>query len=211
MSSMTFQCHNRSNDSVALLLILTKRAVVFGARTLLGLGFDVQREGDLPREREHPDPDAYRECDVRCTGRDGLPAIEAEGDRAGQLAARGCDTNLDGVFDCRDGRGSCPLVMRAMLAMRGDYIRADWKRVAVKVTALVSILGTTMQFGDGPVQTLCTARAQRAICPRSQCKSASARSTPCKNILWRLVCSVLFGPNDRSPTVGGGITKGGGG
>ena len=46
--------------------------------------------------------------------------------------------------------------MRAMPAMRGDYGRADWERVAVKVTAL--ILGTTMQFGYGPVQTLCTAR-----------------------------------------------------
>ena len=56
--------------------------------------------------------------------------------------------------------------MGAMLAMRGDYSRGDWERVAVKVTALLLILGTTMQFGYGPVQTLCTARAQRAIRPQ---------------------------------------------
>ena len=80
--------------------------MVFGARPLLGLGFDVEREGDLPRERECPNPGADRECGVRCTSRDGLLAVEAEGDHAGRLAARGCDTDVDGVFDRRDGGGS---------------------------------------------------------------------------------------------------------
>ena len=80
-------------------------AVVFGARALLGLGFDVEREGDLPQGCECPDPDADCECDVRDAGRDELLAVEAEGDRAGRLAAHGCDTDEDGVFDCRDGGG----------------------------------------------------------------------------------------------------------
>ena len=132
----------------------------------MGPGFDVERESDLPCERERAGPDADRKCDVRCASRDGLPAVKAEGDRADRLAACGCDTDLDGVFDRRNGGESRPLAMRAMLTMRGDYNRANWKRVAVKVTALSLILVTTMQFGYGPVQALCTARAQRAIRPQ---------------------------------------------
>ena len=38
--------------------------VIFGARALSGLSFDVEREGDPPRERERPDPNADRERDV---------------------------------------------------------------------------------------------------------------------------------------------------
>ena len=52
------------------------------------------------------DPDADRECDVRCAGRGGLLAVEAEEDRVGRLAARGCDIDIDSVFDRRDGGGS---------------------------------------------------------------------------------------------------------
>ena len=58
--------------------------------------------------------------------------------------------------------------MRAMLATRGDYGRADWERVAVKVTALLLILVTTMLFGYGYVQTLYTTRAQRTIRPHGR-------------------------------------------
>ena len=85
--------------------ILKRLGVLFGARALFGPGFDVEREGDLTHERERPNPDADRERDVRCTGRDGLQAAEVEGGRAGWLAARGCDTDVDGVFDRYDGGG----------------------------------------------------------------------------------------------------------
>ena len=50
MSRMTFQCHRRANQSnniVALILVMT------GA-CHLGLGFDVEREGDLPRDMNMP-------------------------------------------------------------------------------------------------------------------------------------------------------------
>ena len=76
---------------------------------MLGLGFDVEREGDLPHWRECPNPDADQECDIRCAGRDGLLAVEGEGDRTGRLAPHGCDTDVDGVFGRRDGGGSCRL------------------------------------------------------------------------------------------------------
>ena len=72
-------------------------------RALWGPGCDVLHEGDLPREHERPDPNANCKRDVRYAGRDGLPAVKAEGDHAGQLVARGCDTNVDGVFDRGDG------------------------------------------------------------------------------------------------------------
>ena len=58
----------------------------------------------LQRERSNPDVDHER--DVCCAGRDGLPAVEAEGGRAGRLAARGGDIDVDGVFNHRDGGGS---------------------------------------------------------------------------------------------------------
>ena len=38
---------------------------------LLGFGLDVERDGDLPREREHPDRYADREGDVRCAAEEG--------------------------------------------------------------------------------------------------------------------------------------------
>ena len=52
MSQMTFQYHRRANrlsDSVALIL-------VFRACALLGLGFNVEREGDLPVSMNVPTP-----------------------------------------------------------------------------------------------------------------------------------------------------------
>ena len=79
-----------------------EHAVVFGARALLGFGLDVERDGDLPRERERPCCDADRKGDVRCAAEEGVPAVEAEGDHADC----GCDTNVDGVFGRRDGGGS---------------------------------------------------------------------------------------------------------
>ena len=63
------------------------------------MGLSFEREGSMPRERDCPNPGADCECDVRRTGRDGLLAVEAEGDRASRLAARGCDTDVDDVFD----------------------------------------------------------------------------------------------------------------
>ena len=51
-----------------------------------------------------------------------------------------------------------------MMAGDRDYGRADWERVAgegdhtrYSLGSLLLILGTTMQFGYGPVQTLLTA------------------------------------------------------
>ena len=38
-----------------------ERAIVFGARALLGLGFDVECEGDLPSESKRPNPNADRD------------------------------------------------------------------------------------------------------------------------------------------------------
>ena len=45
---------------------------------------------------------ADREGNVRCAAEEGVPAVEAEGDRANC----GCDTNVDGVFGRRDGGAS---------------------------------------------------------------------------------------------------------
>ena len=70
------------------------------------MGLNLECEGNVPHERECPNPGADRKVDVRCTGRDGLLAVEAEGDRAGRLAVCGCDNDVDGAFDRRDGGGS---------------------------------------------------------------------------------------------------------
>ena len=70
-----------------------ERAVVFCARALLGFGLDVERERDLPRERERPERDGDHKGDVRCAGEEGVPAVEAERDHA----ECGCDTDIDGV------------------------------------------------------------------------------------------------------------------
>ena len=72
----------------------------------MGLVFDVEREGDLPRERERPDRPMqtanvtsaapvemdYKRSKRRGTVPAGLPHVVV--------------TNVDGVFDRRDGRGS---------------------------------------------------------------------------------------------------------
>ena len=76
-----------------------ERAVVFGARALLGFGLDVERDGDLPCECQCPDRDADRKGDVRCAAGEGVPAFEVEGDHADY----GYDTDIDGVFGRRDG------------------------------------------------------------------------------------------------------------
>ena len=90
-------------------------AVVFGARALLGFGLDVERDGDLPHERERPDRDADREGDVRCAVEEGVPPVEVEGDRADC----GCDTDVDGVLGRRDGGGSRRL--GGILALRATF------------------------------------------------------------------------------------------
>ena len=79
-----------------------ERAVVFGARALLGFALDVERNSELPPERERLDRDADREGDVRCAAEEGVPVVKAEGGRADCC----CDTDVDGVFGRRDGAGS---------------------------------------------------------------------------------------------------------
>ena len=39
---------------------------------------------------------------IQMTFQEGVPAVEAQGDHADY----GCDTDVDGVFGCRDGGGS---------------------------------------------------------------------------------------------------------
>ena len=79
--------------SVGLIHLLPTELKLGSAKNALGCCLDVERDGDLPRERERPNRDADRE---------GVPVVEAEGDRADC----GCDTDVDGVFGRRDGGGS---------------------------------------------------------------------------------------------------------
>ena len=102
--------------------LLQERAVVFGARALWGFGLDVEHNGDLPRERECPDRDADRKGDLRCAAEEGVPAVEAERDRAD----RGYDADVDGVFGRRDGGG--------LRRLASGHARRLRERVAVKGT-----------------------------------------------------------------------------
>ena len=57
-------------------------------------------------------------CDVHCAAEEGLPAVEAEGDRADP----GCDTDVDGVFGRRDGGGSRRLAFGGARRLRAGCL-----------------------------------------------------------------------------------------
>ena len=95
-----------------------KRTVVFGARALLGFGLDVERNSDLPHERERPNRDANREGDVCCTGEEGVPAVQGEGGRAHYSGG----TDIDGAFGRRNGRGSHRLAPSDVRRLGAGYL-----------------------------------------------------------------------------------------
>ena len=75
--------------------------------------------------------------------------------------------------------------------------------------SLLLILGTTMQFGYGPVQTLCTAHTQHAICPH--CIPRDLGDHPHLRILnnvWNFMPS--FRPPPHPPRLGLEVSLGGG-